>query len=311
MIVTLKQILTKARRGKYAVGAFNINNLEVLEGIMAAALKEKSPVILQTSEGAIAHAGLDYLLAIMKVAAQGKVPVAMHLDHGKDLDIVEECIRSGYSSVMFDGSSLPFDENLKTTRRIATMAHKKGVSVEAELGALAGIEDLVSVKKKDSHLTDPLQAEVFAKKSGCDALAVAVGTSHGAFKFRGEPQLDFERLAEIGRRVKLPLVLHGASSVPKDLVANLNKHTRKLHQQARLSGSRGVGQALIRNAIKLGVAKVNVDTDLRIAFTGAVLNSLIEKKKIFDPREYLRPARDLVTQVVERKIRLFGSQNKA
>lgn len=311
MLVSLSQVLKKAQRGKYAVGAFNINNLEMLEGIIKAAQDLRSPVIIQTSEAAILYAGLHYLVAMIKVAAKTPVPVVMHLDHGKDLDIIRECVRAGYSSVMFDGSALPFEENLRHTRQVVKFAHNKGVDVEAEIGAIGGMEDFVNIKEQETHLTDPNQADVFAKKSQCDALAIAIGTSHGAYKFKRDPYLDFQRLSEIRRRVKIPLVLHGASSVPKDLVKNLNKHHRRLCQQARLEGAQGVSSTLIKNSIQLGICKINVDTDLRIAFTGAVLNTLIEQPKIIDPRQYLMSARLLIEEVVKRKIRLFGSLRKA
>ncbi len=302
MLITLKQILKKAERAHYAVPAFNVNNLEILEGIMRAALKMRSPVILQTSEGAIEYAGVDSLFVLMKVASKNSIPVVIHLDHGKNIKLIKECINMGYSSVMFDGSALSFEENVAYTKEIVVLAHKKGVSVEAELGVL---------KNVDAKFTDPKKAKEFVRLSGCDALAVAIGTSHGAYKFKGEPKLDFERLHEIRRQVKIPLVLHGASGIGKKWLEAANKHCRKLDACHRLEGGHGVSDALIQYAIRLGISKINIDTDLRIAFTGGVLNTLLENKNIFDPREYLGIARDMVQKMAEEKIHLFRSVGKA
>lgn len=302
MLTTLKKILHKAQREHYAVGAFNVNNLEILQGILSAAISLRSPIILQTSEGAIQYAGLDYLFAILNIAAKSPIPVVIHLDHGKNIKLIREAIKKGYSSVMFDGSALPFEENAAYTKEIVRFAHKNGVSVEAELGIL---------KNDDNKFTDPKKAEEFVKSTQCDALAIAIGTSHGAYKFEGEPKLDFERLHEIHQHIKIPLVLHGASGVPHYIVSYAKKHCKKLHSCAVRDGFRGVSNALIRNAIRLGICKINIDTDLRIAFTGGVFNTLLEKKNIIDPREYLGNGKDMVATIVQEKIRLFGSVGKA
>lgn len=310
MLVSLKKVLSKAQKGRYAVGAFNINNLEILEGIMAAAIKLKAPVILQTSEGAIEYAGMDYLIAIAKVAAKNPIPVVLHLDHGKDTDLIKKAIESGYTSVMFDGSRFPFDKNVKITKEIVEYAHRRKVDVEAEIGRIRGKEDFVTVKDKEAFLTDPEQAEKFVKKTKCDALAVAIGTAHGPYKFKKKPQLDFDRLKKIQKRVNIPLVLHGASGVARKLVRYANKYCKKLDSCDRFKGAIGVDDMLIKTAIKYGIVKINTDTDLRIAFTGTILNTLIENKKIIDPRKYLGPAMNFVSQVVEERIRLFGSAGK-
>lgn len=305
MLVTAKKLLVPARAKKYAVPAFNVNDLEFLKAVMSAAEKMKSPVIVQTSEGAVAYAGLDYLVAMIRVAAKGKIPVVMHLDHGKDLKTVKACIDAGYSSVMYDGSALPYAKNAANTKKVVGWAHKKGVSVEAEIGALAGIEDLVSVEAKDAALTNPDEAARFADETGCDSLAVAIGTSHGAFKFKGKTHLDIDRLKKIAKLVKLPIVLHGASGVLEDV--------KKIaeHHGAKLGEARGVLDADIKLAIRHGVAKVNIDTDLRIAFTAGVREALDEMPKVIDPRKLLEPAFLLMREVAMRKMKLFGSAGRA
>lgn len=301
MLVTLKQILRKAQREHYAVGAFNVNNLETLQGILLGAEELQSPVILQTTESAIQYAGMDYLLALLEIAARSPIPITIHLDHGKNLKMIREAIKKGYSSVMFDGSALPWKENVLHTKEIVRFAKRYGVSVEAELGVLS----------RDTRLTDPDEAQKFVHETGCDALAIAIGTSHGANKFIGKPHLDFPRLHEIRQRVKIPLVLHGASGVGKKWLEEANKHCRQLDSCSRLDGGKGVSDPLIQYTIRLGICKINIDTDLRIAFTGGVLNTLVENKNIIDPREYLRVGRDMVQKMVEEKIRLFGSVGKA
>lgn len=306
MLVTLRAALRKANRGRYAVGAFNINDLEILQAVMEAAIAEKAPVILQTSEGAIKYAGMEELASLAHIAAKkAHVPVVFHLDHGKNIDLVKRAIKSGYyTSVMYDGSSLPFKENVRTTREIVKMAHARGISVEAELGAISGIEDFISVKDKDAHLTNPKQAEEFVRSTRCDALAVAIGTSHGAFKFKSAPRLDLERLKEIRKRVKIPLVLHGASGVPRKLKEHAMRHGSEIKE------ARGVSDTLIKKAVKLGISKVNIDTDLRIAFTVGVRHVLKEKPAEFDPRKILGESKKIITQAVREKIRLLGSSGK-
>lgn len=307
MLVTLKPILAKAHRRGYAVGAFNINNLEICQAIVAAAEKVRSPVVLQTSEGAIEYAGMDYLAAIARLAAsKARVPVVFHLDHGKDPRLVERAIKSGYyTSVMIDGSSHPYKENVRITKKIVSMAHRRGISVEAELGAIAGIEDFVSVSERDARFTNPPEAGRFVRETGCDALAVAIGTSHGAFKFKGESKLDIARLKKIKVAARLPLVLHGASGVPADIKKLCAKYGCKI------SEARGVSDALIRAAVRNGINKVNIDTDLRIAFTAGVRYALAKHPEGIDPRKILGPAKDLIQQVVMQKMKLLGCAGKA
>lgn len=306
MLVPLTKVLKKANKQGYAVGAFNINNLEIIQAVMNAAEAEQSPVILSTSEGAIAYAGMEELGALVHLAAKKtKLPVVFHLDHGKNYDLVKKAIQSGlYTSVMFDGSSLPYKENVKRTKQLVQIAHKRGISVEAELGAIAGIEDFVSVKEKDAHLTDPEQAEDFVKRTGCDALAIAIGTSHGAYKYKGQSTLDFKRLKDIKQRIGVPLVLHGASGVPSSIKQQCIKYGCKIEK------AKGVSDANIKKAVSLGVNKVNIDSDLRIAFDAGIRKFLAEEPEVFDPRKILAPARDLMTNVVRQKMRMFGSSKK-
>jgi len=281
--VTLKEVLEEAEKGGYAVGAFNANNLEIVQAIIRAAEAEHSPVILQASQGAIGYAGLDYIVAMVRVAAEkAKVPVVLHLDHGKDFAEVMRCIRSGFSSVMVDGSALPLEGNIELTNRVVDVARAVGVSVEAELGRIGGTEDNVSVSEREAAMTDPQEALRFVQDTEVDALAVAIGTAHGQYK--GKPELDFERLKEIRELVNVPIVLHGSSGVPDED---------------------------IRKAIQLGVRKVNIDTNLREAFVYKMREVLAEKPKEIDPRKILGPARDALQEVVQQKIRLFGSSNKA
>ncbi len=307
MLTTLSKVLKKANTGGYAVGAFNVNNLEFIQAIIKAAELENSPVIISTSEGAIAYAGMAELGVLAHIAAKKtRVPVVFHLDHGKDEKLITEAIKSGlYTSVMFDGSHLPYKDNIRITKKIVNLAHKHNVGVEAELGALAGIEDFVSVKEKDAHLTDPEQACEFVKKTGCDALAIAIGTSHGAYKFSGDSTLDFKRLKTITELVKIPLVLHGASGIP----ANIKKQCLKYG--CKIEKAKGVSDANIRQAVKLGIDKINIDSDLRIAFDAGVRKSLAENPEIFDPRKILGPANDLITKTVRQKMKLFKSSGKA
>ncbi len=300
-LVPGKEILAEANRNGYAVGAFNFSNLEFLQAITAAADEAGTPVFLATSEGAIRYAGLHQITAMARAAAeQTRVPLCLHLDHGKDLDVIKRCIEAGYTSVMIDASDLPFKENVNKTKLVKEMAHKAGVSVEAELGRLKGIEDNVSVAERDAVLVDPEQAARFVELTGVDSLAPAIGTSHGAFKFKGKPDLDFDRL----RRIKeltgnLPLVLHGASSIPRQVL------DRCLASGVAIRGAKGVPEEQLKQAIRLGINKVNVDTDLRLTFVAEVRKNLTEHPEQFDPRKYLGPARDAVRELVKQKVSLF------
>ncbi len=305
MLVNLKQVLAKAEKGGYAVPAFNVNNLEIVQAVMSAAVQSKSPVILQTSEGAIEYAGMENLKALVMVAAEAKVPVVFHLDHGKNLELIKKAISSGYTSVMFDGSLLPLKENIKQTKQVVAWAKKKNVSVEAELGAIKGVEDLVSVAEKQAFFTDPEQAKTFVKETGIDALAVSIGTAHGAHKFKGEAVLDIERLKEIRRLTGKSIVLHGASGVLSDIVAIANRYG------ATLEHTKGVPDEQITKAIANGVRKINIDTDIRLAFTAGVRQALAEQRSEFDPRKILAPATALMKDVAMRKMKLFGSAGKA
>jgi len=306
MLTSLPYLLSQAQKFHYAVGAFNVYNLETVQAVIAAAEKMKSPIVIQTSEAAIEYAGMENLGALVHLMAKkSKVPIVFHLDHGKDEKLVVEAIKSGwYGSVMFDGSALPLKENLASTKRLVKLAHSKGVAVEAELGAIAGIEDFVSVKEREALLTDPKQAADFVRETGCDALAIAIGTKHGAYKFHGDCQLDSQRLQEIHKSVKIPLVLHGASGVP----ANVKNLAIKFG--AKIGEAKGVSDSAIKKAISLGICKINIDTDLRIAFL-AGLHEFIEKNpKNLDPRAFLSAGKDLVSKTVEQKMRLFGSAKK-
>ena len=304
MIVTLKEVLQKAHKQNYAVGAFNVNNMEILQAVVSAAEKLKSPVIVQTSEGAIKYAGLDMLYHMANSISEfTSIPIVLHLDHGRDLETVKQCIKIGYSSVMFDGSHLEFEENIKLTKKVVQMTHKEDISVEGELGTIGGAEDLVSARK--ILYTDPEAAKEFVEKTNVDALAVAIGTSHGAYKFNGKANLDINRLKEINKKVKIPLVLHGASGVPDWLVKEATKYG------ARLGKPEGVPESQIKQAIKNGVDKINTDTDLRLAFDAAVRKVLREQPSDFDPRHVLAPARELIQKVVEHRIKLFGSAGKS
>lgn len=304
MLLPSTPLLAKARAKKYAVPAFNINNLEILKAVIDAAVEMRSPVIVQTSEGAIEYAGMDYLIAMVRVAAQAKIPVVLHLDHGKDLKVIRQAIRSGYTSVMFDGSALSYEDNVKKTRKVVGWAHAKRVSVEAELGVLAGIEDFVSVSEKNAALTDPVEAAAFAAVTDCDALAVAIGTSHGAYKFTGITHLDIKRLQEIAEVVRLPIVLHGASGVMEDVVALAETYG------AKIGDARGVLDADIKQAIKHGVAKINIDTDLRLAFSAGIREACADLPKVIDPRKLLEPSNILMREVAKRKMKLFGSAGR-
>lgn len=312
MLVNLNSILPRARKGGYAVPAFNINNLEICQAVIDAAEALKSPVILQTSEGAIEYAGMEYLAAIAHIAAKNaQVPMVFHLDHGKNEKLVREAIRSGlYTSVMFDGSLLPFRQNVAHTRAIVKLAHARKMSVEAELSPIAGTEDLVSVR--EAFFTDPAQAKIFVKETGCDALAISIGTAHGVYKSHAaEPiKLDLKRLKTISERTSIPLVLHGASGISKKWLDRLHAGCAKLGDCDRLAGAHGIPLAEEKKAIKLGIAKINIDSDLRIAFTTGVREILLSNTHEFDPRKILGPARAAMTELAQEKIRAFGSSEK-
>jgi fructose-bisphosphate aldolase class II len=305
MLVTNKELLLAAKRGAYAVGAFNIQNLESLLAVVEAAVEEKSPVIVAVTPSAIKYGGLKYLTALVKVAAENApVSMSLHLDHGEDVETVRKCLEAGFTSVMIDGSHLPFEENVALTRRVVEMAHPMGVSVEGELGRLTGVEEK-TVEEREAVLTDPDEAEEFVKRTGVDALAVSIGTSHGAYKFKGEPKLDFERLRLIREKVDVPLVLHGASSVPQWIIEKATKYG------AELTGAKGIPEDHVKRAISLGITKINIDTDLRLAFTATVREVLANQPKEFDPRKILGPAKEAMKEVVKAKMRLFGSSGKA
>jgi len=305
MLVTNKDLMVPARKNGYAIGAFNVQNLESMSAIAEAATEEKSPVIMQITPSVIKYAGLAYISNVVKTAAQlAPVPVAMHLDHGDSFETAVKCVEAGFSSVMIDGSFLSFEENVAVTKRVVSVAHPKGVSVEAELGKLAGVEER-SVAEKDAILTDPEAATEFVEKTGVDTLAVAIGTSHGAYKFKSEAKLDLERLKVISEKISIPLVLHGASSVPQGLVEKANKYG------AELTGAKGIPEDQYLKAIPLGIAKINIDTDLRLAFTATVREVLTNTPKNFDPRKILGPAREAMKEVAKGKMRLFGSAGKA
>ena len=305
MLVPFIPLLKRARKQGFAVPALNINDLEMLKAVMSAAIELKSPIIVQTSEGAIDYAGMDYLIAMVRVAAAAPIPVVLHLDHGKNLDTIKRAIKSGYTGVMIDASRMELADNIATTKKVVAWGHAKGVSVEAEIGAIRGIEDHVSVTDAQAFLTNPIEALRFAKETGCDSLAVSIGTAHGAYKFEGLPRLDLARLAEIAKKVKIPLVLHGASGVREDLI-NLAEH-----HGAKIGDARGVLDKDIKKAIKLGIAKVNIDTDLRLAFTAGIREAIDELPKVIDPRKFLTPACLLMTEVARQKMKLFGSAGKA
>jgi len=304
MLLTNKEILASARDEKYAVGAFNINNLESLQAVITAAQEENSPVIVAVTPSAIKYAGLIYLAEIVKTSAQlAPVRMSLHLDHGKEIETITRCVDAGFTSVMIDGSHLGFEENIALTRKVIELAHPKSVAVEAELGRLAGVEE-VSVEEKDAILTDPEAAKEFVERTHVDALAVAIGTSHGAYKFKGEPKLDLKRLAEIREKVNVPLVLHGASGVSAWIIEKATKYG------AQLAGAKGMPDESIKRAIKLGIVKINIDTDLRLAFTATIREVLATMPAQFDPRKILEPAREAMKDVVRNKMRLFGSSNK-
>lgn len=305
-LVTPKEMFQKAYVGGYAIGAFNVNNMEIIQGIMAAGQEERSPLILQVSAGARKYAQQIYIIKLMEAAmALTDLPVVLHLDHGQNFEICKEVIDGGFTSVMIDGSHLPFEENIAETKKVVEYAHSKGVWVEAELGRLAGVEDEVS--SEHSIYTDPDQAAEFVGKTGCDSLAIAIGTSHGAYKFKGEAKLDFERLEQVGKLLPgFPIVLHGASSVPQEFVAMANQYG------GQVGGARGVPEELLRKAAGMAVCKINIDTDIRLAMTATIRKHFTEHPADFDPRQYLGPAREAVKNMVQHKIKnVLGCSGKA
>ena len=307
-LVTTKEMFEKSMKEGFAIGAFNINNMEIIQGIVDAASSQNSPVILQASSGAIKYARINYLMKMVEAAAEEtNIPIAIHLDHGPDFETCKKCIDAGFTSVMIDGSKYSFEENIEITKKVVEYAHSKGVVVEAELGQLAGIEDDVNVSNEDAKYTDPMQAKEFVERTGCDSLAIAIGTSHGAYKFKGEAKLRFDILDEIKKEIpNTPIVLHGASTVIPELVKMCNKYG------AEIPGAKGVPDEILREASVRGVSKINVDTDLRLAMTGSIRKVFSEEPSTFDPRKYLEPAREKVRETVEHKIRdVFGSSNKA
>jgi fructose-bisphosphate aldolase class II len=307
-LVTSTEMFRKAQAGGYAIGAFNVNNMEIIQGIIEAAKEENSALILQVSAGARKYANSIYLKKLVEAAVEDSgLDIVLHLDHGEDFDIVKKCIDDGFTSVMIDASHHPFEENVRLTREVVEYAHARGVVVEAELGRLAGVEDAISVSKEDATYTDPDQAVEFVERTGIDSLAIAIGTSHGAYKFKGEPKLDFERLEIIGNKLpNTPLVLHGASTVLPEFVALCNKYG------GNIPGAQGVPEEMLRRAASMRVAKINIDTDLRLAMTAAIRQFLAENPSEFDPRKYLGPARTAIKGMVKHKIKnVLGSSGSS
>ena len=298
-LITTKEMFKKALVNDYAVGAFNVNNMEIIQGIVDAASIENAPLILQVSAGARKYAKPAYLLKLVEAAIEDRgLDIALHLDHGEDFDICKKCIDDGFTSVMIDGSKHPFEENIALTKQVVEYAHAHGVVVEAELGKLAGVEDNIKVDARSATFTDPDEAVEFVERTGVDSLAIAIGTSHGAYKFTGEPYLDYERLKKIHSLLPdTPLVLHGASSVLKEFVDRCNEFG------GQIPGAQGVPEEMIRESTKYGICKVNIDTDLRLAMTAEIRRVLIENPAEFDPRKYLGPGRDAITKMVQHKIK--------
>ena len=309
-LVTTTEMFKKAYEGGYAIGAFNVNNMEIIQGITEVAAEERAPLILQVSAGARKYAKHIYLTKLVEAAiADTDLPIALHLDHGADFDICKACVDGGFSSVMIDGSKYSFEENIALTRKVVEYAHAHGVVVEGELGTLAGIEDDVHVKADDALFTRPEEVEEFVTRTGVDSLAIAIGTSHGAYKFKPgqKPQLRFDILEEVGRRLPgFPIVLHGASSVPQEFVAEVNKYG------GNMPGAIGVPEEMLRQAAQMAVCKINIDSDLRLAMTAAVRKHLAEHPSDFDPRQYLTPARTAIKEMVRHKIvDVLGCAGKA
>ncbi len=305
-LVGPKEMFARAYKEQYAIGAFNVNNMEIIQGIMMAGAEENAPIILQLSAGARKYAGQNYIVKLVEAALmEADIPVVLHLDHGPDFELCKACIDGGFTSVMIDGSHLSFEENIEVTKKVVAYAHERNVWVEAELGRLAGIEDDV---KSDTHIyTDPDQAVEFVERTGCDSLAIAIGTSHGAYKFTGEASLKFDILEKIGQLLpEYPIVLHGASSVPQEFVEMVNTYG------GDIGSAKGMPEEMLRQAASMAVCKINIDSDIRLALTGNIRKSLTENPKEFDPRSYLKPAREAVKDMVQRKIRnVLGCSGKA
>ena len=309
-LVTTKKMFEDAYKGGYAIGAFNVNNMEIIQGITEAAKKLNAPLILQVSKGARAYANHTYLVKLVEAAEKETgLPIALHLDHGPDFETCKSCIDGGFTSVMIDGSSLPYEENVALTKKVVEYAHAHGVVVEGELGTLAGVEDDVAVEEGNASYTDPDQVEDFVTRTGVDSLAIAIGTSHGAYKFKPgqNPQLRFDILEEVSKRLPgFPIVLHGASSVPQDFVAEINSFGGKMPDAI------GIPEEMLRQAATMAVCKINIDSDLRLAMTAAVRKHFAEHPDHFDPRQYLKPAREAIQGMVEHKINdVLGCADKA
>jgi len=307
-LVTSKEMFKKAYEGGYAIGAFNVNNMEIIQGITEAAKEENAPLILQVSAGARKYAKHVYLMKLIEAALEDTgLPICVHLDHGEDFEICKSCVDGGFTSVMIDGSKHPFEENIRLTKQVVDYAHSKGVVVEGELGRLAGIEDAVNVSDKDAAFTDPNQVEEFVKRTGVDSLAIAIGTSHGAYKFKGEPKLRFDILEEVQRRLPgFPIVLHGASSVIPEFVDMINKYG------GQMPGAKGVPEDMLRKAASMAVCKINIDSDLRLAMTASIRKHFAEHPGDFDPRQYLKPAREAIKALVKNKlVNVLGCAGKA
>ena len=306
-LVSTTDMFKKAYEGGYAIGAFNVNNMEIVQGIVDAAKEEQSPLILQVSAGARKYAKHIYLVKLVEAALEDTgLPIALHLDHGDDFEICKSCIDGGFASVMIDGSKHDFETNVALTKKVVEYAHAHGVVVEGELGRLAGVEDDVNVSEKDALFTDPDQAAEFVERTGVDSLAIAIGTSHGAYKFKGEPYLDFERLEKVGKLLPgFPIVLHGASTVLPEFVEKCNKYG------GNIPGAQGVPEEMLRKAASMSVCKINIDTDLRLAMTASIREFFVENPSEFDPRKYLGPARDAIKGMVQHKIKdVLGSSGK-
>lgn len=307
-LVTTKEMFKKAYAGGYAIGAFNVNNMEMIQGIVEAGKEENAPLILQVSSGARKYANPKYLKKLVEAAVEDSgLPICLHLDHGDSYELCKSAIEDGFTSVMIDASHHTFDENVKITKSVVDYAHDHGVVVEAELGRLAGIEDAVNVSEADSCYTDPDQVQEFVSKTGVDSLAIAIGTSHGAYKFKGEAKLRFDILEEVGKRLpEFPIVLHGASSVIPEYVEIINKYG------GAMPGAKGVPEDMLRKAASMAVCKINIDSDLRLAFTAAIRKHFVENPAHFDPRQYLAPARELIKECVKHKlVNVLGCNGKA
>lgn len=307
-LVTSTEMFKKAYAGGYAIGAFNVNNMEIIQGVVEAAKIEQAPLILQVSSGARKYANAIYLRKLIEAAVEDSgLPICMHLDHGDTFELCKDCVDNGFTSVMIDASHHPFEENIKITKNVVEYAHDHGVVVEAELGRLAGIEDAVNVSEKDSAYTDPDQVQEFVEKTGVDSLAIAIGTSHGAYKFKSEPKLRFDILEEVGKRLPgFPIVLHGASSVPQYLVDQINEYG------GNMPGAKGVPEEMLRQAASMAVCKINIDSDLRMAMTATIRKYFKENPSHFDPRQYLKPARAAITELVRHKlVDVLGCNGKA